>query len=59
MKEQELIKQIGLQYMQSNMMDPEIMLIISTSKSLTEMKELALKSIREKKIENNQLQQLQ
>lgn len=58
-KEQELIKNIGMQYLGSNMMDPEIMLIINTSKSLTEMKELAMKSIREKKIENNQIQQLQ
>lgn len=40
-------------------MDPEILFIISNSKSLTEMKELAVKSIREKKLENNQLQQLQ
>ena len=58
-KEQELIKQISMQYLGSNLMDPEIMLIISTSKSLTEMKELALKAIQEKKIENSQLQQLQ
>lgn len=40
-------------------MDPEILFIIQTAKSLTEMKELALKSIREKKIENDQLKQLQ
>jgi hypothetical protein len=40
-------------------MDPEILFIIYNSKSLTEMRELAMKSIREKKIENNQLQQLQ
>lgn len=58
-KEQETIKQIAANYMNSNLMDPEVLFIIQTAKSLTEMKDLALKSIREKKIENNQLQQLQ
>ena len=43
----------------SNQVDPEILFIVSTSKSLSEMKDLTLKSIREKKIENNQLIQLQ
>jgi hypothetical protein len=54
-KEQEMLKQLAQGYMQSNMMDPEILFIIYNSKSLTEMRELAMKSIREKKIENNQL----
>lgn len=58
-KEQELIKQLAMQLAGSNQVDPEILFIVSTSKSLTEMKELTLKSIREKKIENNQLMQLQ
>lgn len=58
-KEQETLKQLALQYMGSNMMDPEILVILQTSKSYTEMRELMLKSVREKKIENNQLQQLQ
>lgn len=58
-KEQEMLKQLAQGYMQSNMMDPEILFIIYNSKSLTEMRELALKSIREKKLENNQIQQLQ
>lgn len=57
-REQETVKQISTSYMQSNMMDPEILFQISTSDSLTEMKELAMKSIREKKAENNQIQQL-
>ena len=57
-KEQELIKQLAIQLASSSQVDPEILLIVSTSKSLTEMKELTLKSIREKKIENNQIQQL-
>ena len=58
-KEQELIKQLAMQLAGSNQVDPEILFIVSTSKSLSEMKELTLKSIREKKIENNQLIQLQ
>lgn len=58
-KEQNEIKQMAAAYMQSNMMDPEILMIITTSKSLTEMKELTLKSIKEKKMENDQLKQLQ
>lgn len=58
-KEQELIKQLAMQLASSNQVDPEILFIVSTSKSLTEMKELTMKSIREKKIENNQLVQLQ
>lgn len=58
-KEQETIKQLAQGYLQSNLMDPEILFIIYNSKSLTEMRELAMRAIREKKIENNQLQQLQ
>lgn len=58
MKEQELIKQLAMQLVGNNQFDPELLLIVSTSKSLTEMKELAMKSIKEKKLENNQIQQL-
>ena len=58
-KEQQLIQQLAIQLAGSNQVDPEILFIVSTSKSLTEMKELTLKSIKEKKIENNQLMQLQ
>lgn len=58
MKEQELIKQLAMQLVSNNQFDPELLLIVSTSKSLTEMKELAMKSIREKKLENSQIQQL-
>lgn len=58
MKEQELIKQLALQLVGSNQFDPEILMIVSTSKSLTEMKELAMKCIKEKKLENDQIQQL-
>lgn len=58
-KEQETIKQIAMQYMSSGMMDPEVLLTISTSKSLTEMKESTLRCVKEKKMENNQIAQLQ
>jgi phage shock protein A len=58
MKEQELIKQLATQLIGNNQFDPEILLIVSTSKSLTEMKELAMKCIKEKKLENDQIRQL-
>ena len=54
----ELLKQVALQLASQSQVDPEILLIVTTSKSLTEMNEAVRKSIREKKIENNQLQQL-
>lgn len=57
-KEMELLKQVALQLASQSQVDPEILLIVTTSKSLTEMNEAVRKSIREKKIENNQLQQL-
>lgn len=58
-KEQEIIKQLAMQFAGSNLVDPETLFIMATSKSLTEMREAAIKSLREKKAENNQLQQLQ
>lgn len=58
-KQKEQLKAMAASYMQSNMMDPEILLIITKSDSITEMYELAMQSIRAKKIENNQLVQLQ
>lgn len=58
-KEQDMIKQLAMQLAGSNQVDPEILFIVTSCKSLTEMRELTIKSIREKKIENNQLQQLQ
>ena len=58
-KEQETIKQLAMQFAGSNLVDPETLFIMATSKSLTEMREAAIKSLREKKAENNQLQQLQ
>ena len=57
-KEMELLKQVALQLASQSQVDPEILLIVTTSKSLTELNESIRKSIREKKIENNQVVQL-
>ena len=54
----ELLKQVALQLASQSQVDPEILLIVTTSKSLTELNESIRKSIREKKIENNQVVQL-
>lgn len=59
MKEQEQLKAMAAQLAGQNMIDPEILVIVSTSKSLTEMKDAVLKSVRAKKIENDQLAKLQ
>ena len=58
-KEQDTVRQLSQAYLQSNLMDPEVLFNISTSDSLTEMKEMAMRTIQQKKAENNQLQQLQ
>lgn len=58
MKEQELLKQIALQLASNNQVDPEILVDITTSKSLTEMKEALRRTIKQKKLENNQIVQL-
>ena len=57
-KELDLIKQLSIQLSSQNNVDPELLIIVSTSKSLTELKTQLLKSIKEKKIENNQLVKL-
>ena len=59
MKEQEFLKQLATELTKSGQADPTLIVIISTSKSLTEMKEGVLKAISERKLENNQIQQLQ
>jgi hypothetical protein len=48
-----MIKQLAMQLAGSNQVDPEILFIVTSCKSLTEMRELTIKSIREKKLENN------
>lgn len=59
MKEQEFLKQLAMELTKNGQADPTLIVIISTSKSLTEMKEAVLKAINERKLENNQIQQLQ
>lgn len=59
MKEQEFLKQLSTELTKNGQTDPTLLVIISTSKSLTEMKEAVLKAISERKLENNQIQQLQ
>lgn len=58
-RQQELLKQMAMQLIGSAQMDPEIFVILSTAESITEMKEAMIKNIQQRKMENNQLQQLQ
>lgn len=58
MKERDLIKQLTVELMGSGAIDPEILIAVSTSKSLTEMKIQVSKSMKRKKEENDQLQQI-
>ena len=57
-KEQEVIKQVAMELTKGGQFDPEILVIVMTSKSLTEMKESVLECLKKKKEENGQLQQL-
>ena len=57
--EQETIKQLAIEFTKGQMIDPEVIIEMYTSKGLTAMKEKVLQSIRTKKEENNQLGQLQ
>lgn len=58
-KEQEQLKMLAQSYLQSNLMDPEILVHITSAKSISEMKQAVLETVRAKKAENNQLAQLQ
>lgn len=58
-KEMETLKQMAIQLVGNNNIDPEMLIIISTAKGMTEMKENLRKAIQDKKMENNQIQQLQ
>ena len=58
-KEQETIKQYGLELIKSGNIDPDTVLEIMTSTGLTKMKEDVKASILKKSQENNQLGQLQ
>lgn len=58
LKEQDLLKQMAMQLAGNNQVDPEVLIDITTSKSLTEMKEALRRTIKQKKLENNQIAQL-
>lgn len=58
-KEQEQIKQLTLELVKGGQLDPELLVAVSTSESLTDMRDSINKSVKLKKEENNQLVQLQ
>lgn len=58
-KEMNFMQQMAMQLASQNQVDPEILMIVSHSKSLTEMYQAVSKSIQQKKLENNQIGQLQ
>ena len=58
LKEQDLLRQMAMQLSGNNQVDPEVLIDITTSKSLTEMKEALRRTIKQKKLENNQIVQL-
>lgn len=57
-KEKETLKQLAIQLSSNNQIDPELLLIVTTAKSMTELRLEMEKSIKRKKEENNQLQKL-
>lgn len=57
-KEQEIIKEFGMQLSKNNQIDPGVLLEIMTARSLTRMKEDVKNSIDKKASENSQIQQL-
>lgn len=57
-KEKQLLQQIAMQLSSSSQIDPELLILVTTCKSYTELKTEMEKSIKRKKEENNQLQKL-
>ena len=58
LKEQEMIKQLGMELTKNNQVDPEILIEIITSSGLTKMRENVKVAIAKKKAENDQLGQM-
>lgn len=58
-KERTQVQQMALELIKGGLTDPELLLTISSSKSITDMKTTVSKQIKAKREENNQLQQLQ
>ena len=59
LKEFETMKQLGMEFAQNGLVDPEVVLEIVTAKSLTKMKQEVTKSLRKTKEENIGIQQMQ
>jgi hypothetical protein len=57
-KEKETIKQITMELVKGQMVDPDILIAVSTCDSITEMRTSLAKSVKRKKEENSQVQQL-
>lgn len=57
-KDTEQLRALVPQFIQGNMIDPEVIIDLATCKSLTQIKVNLHKSIRKQKQENNQIQQL-
>lgn len=57
-KEQEIIKQLAIEFTKGNVVDPDIILETVTAKGLTKLKADVLEALGKKKEENNQLNQL-
>ena len=50
-----MLKQLAVQLSSNNQIDPELLLIVTTVKSMTELRLEMEKSIKRKKEENNQV----
>jgi len=48
-----------MELVKGNLVDPELLIHMTTSESLTDLKQNTLRSIRKKKEENNMLMQMQ
>mgnify|MGYP003743304169 CR=1 FL=1 len=57
-RDQELIKQFGIELTKNNMVDPDILVDIITSSSLTQMKETVKSSLVKKQNEKNEVEKL-
>lgn len=59
LKEFETMKQLGMEFAQNGLVDPEVILEIITAKSLTKMKQEVTKSLRKTREENSGIAQMQ
>ena len=58
MQEKKMLEQLSIELSKNGQIDPEILIIVTTSKSMSEVKIAIDKSLKRKKAENNQLQQI-